>query len=110
MFKTVMLSLLVAAPLAAAPAAANPSDKATAQNAAVSTLENYTRVAPSDGGAFIELAQAYTRANRPVEATAAYRRALELDNVMMVTSTGDSVWSHQIARAALSRVQEVTAR
>lgn len=104
----VMLSLLVAAPLAAVPAAA--SDNATAKNAAVITLEKYTRVAPSDGGAYIELANAYMRANRPVEAAAAYRHALQLDNVMMVLPNGDSIWSHEVARTALARVQELTAR
>ena len=110
MFRTVMLSLLVASPLAAVPAVAAPGDKAMAQNASVSTLETYARVAPRDGGAFIELAQAYMRDNRPVDATAAYRRALELDNVMLVTRNGDSIWSHQVARAALANVRELSAR
>ncbi len=106
--KMVLLSLLVAAPLTAVPAAA--SDNATAQKAAVSTLENYTRVAPSDGGAYVELAQAYLRDNRPAEAAAAYRRVLQLDNVMMLTPNGDSIWSHEVARNALARIPQLTAR
>lgn len=106
----VMLSLLVAAPLAAIPAAAAPSNTPTAKYASITTLESYARVAPSDGGAYIELANAYMRANRPVEAAAAYRRALKLDNVMMVLPNGDSIWSHEVARTALTRVQELTVR
>lgn len=106
----VMLSLLVAAPLAAIPAAAASNDGATAKKATVVTLKNYTRVAPRDGGAYIELANALVRDNRPAEAAAAYRRALQLDNIMMVLPNGSAIWSHEIARIALSRVQQLSAR
>lgn len=116
MLKTVILSLLVAAPLAATPAAAASND---GQNTAtvtaradsdVRSAEALTRVLPRDGGAYIELAQAYVRADRPADAAAAYRHALSLDNSMMETRTGDSVWSHNIARAALVRFPQMTAR
>jgi cytochrome c-type biogenesis protein CcmH/NrfG len=110
MIRTVIFSLLVAAPLAV-PAAAAPKDTAVARNAVdVRSLETFTSVAPRDGGAFIELAQAYMRDNRPAEAATAYRRALNLDNVMMQSPTGDSIWSHQVARRSLSRVAEFTSR
>lgn len=110
MIRMVITSLLVAAPLAV-PAAASPKDTAIAQNAAeVRSLETYTSVAPNDGGAFIELAQAYMRNDRPAEAAVAYRRALTLDNVMLTTPTGDSIWSHNVARLALARVTQFSAR
>ena len=79
-------------------------------DADVRSAEALTRVLPKDGGAYIELAQAYVRADRPADAAAAYRRALSLDNSMMETRTGDSVWSHNIARAALVRFPQMTAR
>ncbi len=116
MIKTVLLSLLVAAPLAATPAAAASND---GQNTAIVTTradsdvrsaEALTRVAPKDGGAYIELAQAYLRADRPVDAAAAYRRALTLDNEMMETKTGDAIWSRNVARAALVRFPQMSAR
>jgi hypothetical protein len=110
MIRMVIISLLVAAPLAV-PAAAAPKDTAILQNAAeVRSLETYTSVAPRDGGAFIELAQAYMRDNRPDQAAVAYRRALALDNVMLVTSAGDSIWSHQVARLALAQVTQFSAK
>ena len=109
MIRMVIISLLVAAPLAI-PAAATPKD-ATAQNAAeVRSLETYTSVAPRDGGAFIELAQAYVRADRPADAAAAYRHALVLDNEMMETRTGDAIWSRNVARAALVRFPQMSSR
>jgi hypothetical protein len=102
--------LLVAAPLAV-PAAAAQTNTATAQPAAeVRSLETYTNVAPRDGGAFIELAQAYMRDNRPAEAAVAYRRALTLNDVMLVTPAGDSIWSHKVARLALARVAQFSSR
>jgi hypothetical protein len=109
MIRTVIISLLVAAPLAV-PAAAAPKD-AAAQNAAeVRSLETYTSVAPRDGGAFIELAQAYMRDNRPEQAAVAYRKALTLDDVMLVTPSGDSIWSHKVARLALVRVTQFSSK
>jgi len=116
MMKTVILSLLVAAPLVATPAAAASND---GQNIAIVTAragadvrsaEALTRVLPQDGGAYIELAQAYVLADRPADAAAAYRRALSLDNSMMETRTGNSVWSHNIARAALVHFPDMTSR
>jgi cytochrome c-type biogenesis protein CcmH/NrfG len=105
MFKKIAICLLVAAPLSA-PAVAAP-DNASQQ---VRSLEAATRLAPRDGGSFIELAQAYSRANRPADARDAYRQALALDNVMLETRTGDSVWSHQIAKSALASEVKFTSR
>ena len=115
MIKTVILSLLVAAPLTAVPAAAASNDGqttalVTARDSDVRSAEALTRVAPRDGGAYIELAQAYVRADRPADAAAAYRRALTLDNEMMETKTGDSIWSRNVARAALVRFPQMSSR
>ncbi len=115
MIKTVILSLLVVAPLAAVPAAAASDDgpttaRITARDADVRSAEAFTRIAPRDGGAYIELAQAYVRANRPADAAAAYRRALVLDNEMMETKTGDAIWSRNVARAALVRFPQMSSR
>lgn len=115
MIKTVILSLLVAAPLAAVPAAAASNDGqttalVTARDSDVRSAEALTRVAPKDGGAYIELAQAYLRADRTADAAAAYRRALTLDNEMMETKTGDAIWSRNVARAALVRFPQMSSR
>jgi len=115
MIKTVILSLLVASPLAAVPAAAASNDGqttalVTARDSDVRSAEALTRIAPKDGGAYIELAQAYLRADRPADAAAAYRRALTLDNEMMETKTGDSIWSRNVARAALVRFPQMSSR
>jgi len=115
MIKTVLISLLVASPLAAVPAAAASNDGqmtalVTARDADVRSAEALTRVTPKDGGAYIELAQAYVRADRPADAAAAYRRALTLDNEMMETKTGDSIWSRNVARAALVRFPQMSSR
>jgi DNA-binding SARP family transcriptional activator len=115
MIKTVILSLLVAAPLAAVPAAAASNDGqttalVTARDSDVRSAEALTRIAPKDGGAYIELAQAYLRADRTADAAAAYRRALTLDNEMMETKTGDAIWSRNVARAALVRFPQMSSR
>jgi cytochrome c-type biogenesis protein CcmH/NrfG len=91
---------LLAAAAVAAPATA------FAQSAPATTLASYetrAQLAPRDGGTQIELAQAYLRAGRTADAAQAYRAALKLDNEMMETRTGDSIWSHQVATAALAR-------
>jgi Flp pilus assembly protein TadD len=115
MIKTVLLSLLVASPLAAVPAAAASNDGqttalVTARDSDVRSAEALTRIAPKDGGAYIELAQAYLRADRTADAAAAYRRALTLDNEMMETKTGDAIWSRNVARAALVRFPQMSSR
>jgi len=106
MTRSIALCILAAAAVAA-PATA------FAQTAAQPTLASYetrAQIAPRDSGAQIELAQAYLRANRPADAAVAYRRALKADNEMMETRTGDSVWSHQIATAALAKTATVATR
>ena len=116
MIKKIAICLLVAAPLSA-PAVAAPVDgqamtqRATAQNAvSIKNLETTTRLSPSDGGSYIELAAAYLRAGRTADAMRAFHRALVLDNEMMDTGNGNSVWSHEIARQALSHEVTLTAR
>ncbi len=63
-----------------------------------------------DSGDYVELAQAYLRAGRISDAASAYRAALRRDNEMMLTKTGDSVWSHEIARNALALMPQYAAR
>lgn len=91
---------------------ATPADApATAKLAAeIRVSESVTRLTPADGGAYIELAQAYRRAGRVGDAVIAYREALVRDNVMMVTPNGNSIWSHDVARAALVRGPQLAAR
>ncbi|MBN8807014.1 MAG: hypothetical protein J0I47_02065 [Sphingomonas sp.] len=76
----------------------------------IQSNETIVRVAPRDGGAYIELAQAYRSAGRTTDAATAYRAALARDNEMMMTPTGDAVWSHDIARRALVRLPQMAAR
>jgi Flp pilus assembly protein TadD len=116
MIKMAILSLLVAAPLAATPAAAvsndgqNTATVTAPAGADVRSAEQLALLSPNDSGSYIELAQAYLRADRLADAAAAYRRALKLDNSMMETKAGDAVWSHNIARAALVLFPQMTAR
>lgn len=105
MMRAIVLSLLAAAPLAA-PAMAAPGPQADM----VRTLEIQAQVRSTDAGTQIELAQAYLRADRPADAERAYRRALALDNEMMVTPTGDSIWSHEVAKRMLARNISVATR
>ncbi|WP_353203590.1 hypothetical protein [Sphingomonas sp.] len=101
------IAILVAA-AAVAPAAAAPARNAAAAD--VRALEAVSQISPSDGGVAIELAAAYQRAGRIADANTALRRALTLDNAMLETPTGDSVWSHQIARQALTRDAALASR
>lgn len=89
---TVICSFAVAAPVAAQPV-----------DNFIYSLETAAKVSPSDGGASAELASAYYRAGRTSDAAAAYRRVLQLDNVMLETRSGDAIWSHKVARTMLER-------
>ncbi len=116
MNRMIALGLLVLAPLSA-PAVASPLDSQSAASRAVDenakalkALETVVRFSPGDGGACIELANAYLRAGRVADAASAYHRALALDNVMLETRTGDAIWSHQVARQALAGEMQLTAR
>jgi DNA-binding SARP family transcriptional activator len=73
------------------------------------SIESLARVSSRDGGVHAELAAAYLREGRIDDARTAYRRVLELDNVMLETRRGDTVWSHQVARQALAQSEAVTA-
>ena len=98
--------LVLAATLGTPVLAASTSSTA----AAVKSAEAYARVSPDDGGTQIELAAAYQRAGRTADANTTFRRALTLENAMLETPTGDSVWSHQVARQALARDAALAAR
>jgi tetratricopeptide (TPR) repeat protein len=95
----------VAALTLSSQAYAGPVDNSGGQ---VASLVEVVRVAPRDGGAYAELANAYVRAGQMQEARAAYRRVLALDNVMLETPNGDSIWSHEVARRALANTATLT--
>lgn len=95
------MNKIVAASLLAA-AALIPTAAFAQTDAGIQSAETRAQLSPRDGGAQIELAQAYRNANRPADAVVAYRRALTLDNEMMETRNGDSIWSHKVAKLALA--------
>jgi DNA-binding SARP family transcriptional activator len=72
------------------------------------SLASVVQVSPRDGGAYAELANAYVRAGRMTDAIVAYRKVLALDNVMLETSQGDAIWSHEVARKALASTATFT--
>lgn len=74
----------------------------------VTPFETAARFSPTDGGTQAELASAYFQAGRTADAATAYRRVLQLDNVMLETRTGDAIWSHQVARHMLQKTAQTT--
>jgi cytochrome c-type biogenesis protein CcmH/NrfG len=106
MTRSIALCILAAAAVAA-PATAFAQ---TAPQPALASYETRAQLAPRDGGTQIELAQAYLREHRTADANRAYQRALKLDNEMMETPTGDAIWSHQVATAALAKTSTVATR
>jgi hypothetical protein len=100
--KSFLVSAAFGMVLIPAAALAQPVDN-SAGPIRIASLETVTRVAPSDGGAYAELASAYWHAGRTADAAVAYRRVLALDNVMLETRSGDAVWSHAIARQMLGQ-------
>ena len=104
MIRTFALGVVAVASLSTVAVAAPRSTDA------VRSVEASAQVDPRDGGAQIELANAYVRAGRTGEAAAVYRRALTLDNVMLETRTGDAIWSHQVARHMLASGPVLAAR
>jgi tetratricopeptide (TPR) repeat protein len=87
------------------PAVARSVDNSVDQ---VASLVKVVQITPRDGGAYAELANAYARAGQMQEAMTAYRRVLALDNVMLETPTGNSIWSHEVARKALASTATLT--
>ena len=105
MVKAAIFGLLVAT---AMPALADtPSAKLAAD---IRIQESRNQAALSDSGDYVELAQAYLRAGRVGDAVFAYRAALKQDKAMILTKTGDAVWSHEIARNALAVTPQLAAR
>lgn len=104
MIRTLALGLVAVASFSSVAVAAPQSADA------VHATEASAQVDPRDGGAQIELANAYVRAGRTGDAATAYRRALTLDNVMLETRTGDAIWSHQVARHMLAGAPVLAAR
>lgn len=100
--KSVFISAVCSMILIPVAAFSQPVDN-SASLIRISSLESMTKVAPSDGGAYAELASAYWRAGRTADAVVAYRRVLALDNVMLETRSGDAFWSHAVARQMLDR-------
>ena len=113
--KALVISILVAAPLACGSAAAiaqQPVDNyqsvalvAGHSASAMPTLERNQRVDSSDECTLINLAVAYNRQGRAGDAQALYGRVLQLENVQVDLANGGSMWSHDIARAGLHTTQ-----
>lgn len=102
------MNKLIVAALALA-SLATPAGAVT-RDPSVQALEVAAKISPSDGGAAVELANAYWRTGRTAEAYDTYRRALALNNVMLETKLGDAIWSHEVARRALAHQVRLTAR
>ena len=108
MNKLLATCLLVSAPLSPL-AAANPVDNyaepqiAAAQYAsAIARLEAQKRADPMDESTLLNLALAYRHSGRMAEAAKLYRRVLQLENAQLNTTIGKPMWSHDVARAALT--------
>ncbi len=116
MIKITAFALLVAAPLAAT-AAADPVDNYSATtiktahyDRAITRLEARVKASPADESALINLAVAYRHKNRAAEADALYRRVLELDDVELDMANGGAIMSREVARRALAKRAQITAR
>jgi Flp pilus assembly protein TadD len=117
--KTLVISILAAAPLACGLSAAQaqqPVDNyqsvalvAGHSARALPTLERNQRIDSSDECTLINLAVAYNRQGRSADARALYSRVLELENVQVDVANGAAMWSHDIARAGL-RTTQLSAR
>jgi cytochrome c-type biogenesis protein CcmH/NrfG len=107
MLKTALVALCVTVAVPAIAAEGQATAKAAAD---IRISSSRIQIEPTDGGAYIELAQAYLRAGRTGDAVLAYRAALTRDNEMMLTRNGASVWSHRIARDALALMPQYAAR
>jgi Flp pilus assembly protein TadD len=60
-----------------------------------------TRVARGDPGRLINLGVVLARTGRSAAATKAFERVLDEENVELILANGNSMYSHEIARAAL---------
>ena len=63
-----------------------------------------------DESVLLNLAMAYRHVGRQAEATALYRRVLDLDNVELETTDGGAVFSHVIARRGLAEPVQLSSR
>lgn len=79
-------------------------------NSSVEALQRVASRSPSDAAAQYELAVGYFKAGQTADARTAFRHVLSMDNVTLTTPKGEDVWSHQLARRALSSDVLVAAR
>ena len=108
MFKSIAACLLVAAPLSGA-AVADPVDN-SAYVRTVAHFETAVRTGPNDSAAWLNLGMAYRALGQTSAANAAFTRVLALDNVTLQDRFGSDVWSHTLARQAMSTDTQVTLR
>jgi Flp pilus assembly protein TadD len=116
----VIFCWIFAFPLLLAPAvtlAGQPVDNysanalTTAQyEAVVAKLEPVVKRDRNDESLLLNLAMAYRYTGRDAEATALYQRVLALDNAELDTANGGTMWSHAVARRALARPMQISAR
>ena len=108
MLKTLATLLLVAAPLSGA-AVANPVDN-SAYARTIVHFETIVQTAPGDSAAWLNLGMAYRALGRTSAANAAFGHVLALDNATLQDRFGSDVWSHTLARQAMSNDAQITLR
>ena len=65
---------------------------------------------PDGASARLNLASLYMQTGRRDLAADLYREVLSRDNQLMRTSTGETIWSHRLARRELHRAPAVASR
>lgn len=114
--KSLLISLLVAAPLSTV-AVANPVDNYAASairasdfTTAETQLNARLQRVPVDRVALINLAHVYRHTARAREANMLYARVLDRQDVQLETTDGTPVWSHDVARAGLRGTVSIAMR
>lgn len=104
----IAIALLVAAPLAQS-AAATPVDNYAARTIlaadyakAEAELAAHLERAPADPPALLNMAYVYRQTGRNREANLLYSRVLERADIVLTSTSGKLVMSHDLARAGLS--------
>lgn len=79
-------------------------------NAAEARLIAQRAEEPNEPSVLLNLAYIYGRTGRADEATALYNQILASDDVLMISGKGEQVWSHALARKAMSRTTGIASR
>ncbi len=78
--------------------------------AVVAKLEPIVQRDRSDESLLLNLAMAYRHTGRNAEATVLYQRVLAMENAELDTAGGGTISSHVVARRALARPMQLSAR